>query len=318
VRLAIVKRLGDTRAAAAVLRGALPLAAIVAILVGLILGLTLSRTLVRRLTLLHADAHALGVEGLEHEVRVVGDDEIAEVAGALEEMRTRLAEEEASRQSFVSTASHELRTPLASLQASLELLREDAAGGGEDRGRMVARVDTALRQTHRLVGLAGDLLDLSRVDGRASLRAEPVEVRELVDVVVREFAARFAAAGRTIALAGDPAIVYGDASAVVRIVRILVDNALAYATGAVHVRVAVVEDHVQVSVEDEGPGLGEDERDLVFVRFARGERAREHPGAGLGLSIARGLARDMEGELAAVAAPGGARFVLRLPLWHGE
>jgi signal transduction histidine kinase len=106
-----------------------------------------------------------------------------------------------------------------------------------------------------------------------------------------------------------PALVQADPAAAARIVRILLDNAANYGEGAVSVSVTTAE-HVTLCVEDEGPGLAEGERELVFRRFARGSAAAGAPsGAGLGLAIARGLARAMGGELDAH----GARFSLVLP-----
>src|SRR5207245_5546540 len=160
--------LDDTRAAARVVRAALVPALLAGLIVAVALALLVTRSMLRRLKRLEGDAQALATEGLMHEVSVSGRDEVAVVAGALEEMRARLVDEEASRQAFVSTASHELRTPLASLQATLELLREEAGSS-----RAGQQAETALRQTHRLVGLSTDLLDLSPVAGGVPVQPEP-------------------------------------------------------------------------------------------------------------------------------------------------
>jgi signal transduction histidine kinase len=316
--LVIAKRLEDTRAAAGVMRAALPLAAVAGLVVALGLALLLSRSLLGRLERLRDDARALGEEGLAHPVSVSGGDEVAEVAHALEGMRAALVEEEASRQAFVATASHELRTPLASLQATLELLREDVLAGHGDAASTAARADTALRQTHRLVGLATDLLDLSRVDGGVPLRLEPVELGELAGTIAPEFAGRLEARGRRLTVEGGPVLAVADPAAVARIVRVLLDNSSNYGDGPTVVRVAGSDGTAWLSVTDEGPGLADDEHDRVFVRFARGRAAYESPGAGLGLAIARGLARALGGDLEASAIVPGARFTLTLPAWDGE
>jgi signal transduction histidine kinase len=309
--LVIAKRLDDTRAASEVLRRALPWAGLVAILVTVALGLLVSRGLLARLTQLHADARALHEEGLSHRVAVTGADEVADVAAALEEMRARLADEEASRKAFLSTASHELRTPLATLQATLELLREGAAAGRLDAADTTAHADLALRQTHRLTALATDLLDLSRVDGAAPLRADPVGLRELAEGVAREFGARLD--GRALEVGGDAEVtVAADPAATARIVRILLENARVHGRGAVRMRVEGDDERARLTVADDGAGVGAGEVDRLFVRFARGEAARDRPGAGLGLPIARGLAEGMGGE---VAHAGGSTFVVTLPRW---
>jgi signal transduction histidine kinase len=316
--LLLVKRLRDTQAAVAVVRDAFPAALAVGLAVALALAVLLSRSLLARLRRLHADAVALGHDGLAHPVSVAGRDEVAEVARALEAMRARLVEEEASRQAFVATASHELRTPLASLQATLELLREDVLAGRGDPQRTAARADTALRQTHRLAGLATDLLDVSRVDGDVPLHLEPLELAEPAQTIAREFEEHLAAEGRTVAVEGGPALAVGDVNAVVRILRILLDNATRYGAGPVTVRVAAAGDRALLEVADDGPGLGPGEHESVFVRFARGRAGSELPGAGLGLAIARGLARAMGGTLEAVPVARGACFALALPAWSGD
>ena len=84
---------------------------------------------------------------------------------------------------FVSMASYELRTPLASLQTTLELLRAELIIGATSFDRAAAHADRALRQTCRVVRLANDLLDLSRLDGDAALVLEPIELSELARTI---------------------------------------------------------------------------------------------------------------------------------------
>lgn len=215
---------------------------------------------------------------------------------------------------FVATVSHELRSPLTSLQATLELLEEEARSGAPDSAQTAIYVEIALRQTRRLIRLATDLLDVSRLDGDAPLALHRIQLGELAQVVQREFATRLRAGRRRLRVEGTPAVALADAAAVARILRILLDNATAYGAGTVTVAVSTDAEHVLVAVADEGPGIAPDEREQIFGRFVRGSAAAGAPaGAGLGLSLARGLARAMGGELEAAAVPLGARFVLTLP-----
>jgi signal transduction histidine kinase len=214
---------------------------------------------------------------------------------------------------FVATASHELRTPLTSLQATLEMLEEEALSGAADSAQTAVYVEMALRQTRRLIRLATDLLDVSRLDGDAPLALERIEVSELAQVVRREFAARLMAGGRRLRVEGTPAVALADPVAVARILGILLDNAAAYGAGTVTVASSTDAEHVLVAVVDEGPGIAAQEREHIFGQFVRGSAAAgAAPGTGLGLSIARGLARSMGGELEAASVPRGARFVLTL------
>jgi signal transduction histidine kinase len=316
--LVLRKSLGDTRAAGNVVRAAVPTAAAVGAGVALLLALALSRGLLTRLRRLRDDARALGDEGLGHPVEVGPPDEFGEVAGALETMRARLVEEEAARQAFLATASHELRTPLATLQGTLELLQEGLDGGGPAEASAArARADAALHQTHRLVGLATDLLDLNRIDGEGPLSAEPVELVELAGVLRGDVADALAASGRALEIEGaGPVHALADPAAALRILSALLDNARAYGAGTVTVTIAHAADGAAVvGVGDEGPGLADEDRERLFRRFERGPAAGSHPGFGLGLPLARGLAERMGGSLAALPAERGASFELRLPGW---
>lgn len=317
--LVMRKRLDDTRAAADTVRRALPLALAVGLAVALLAALAVARSLLARLRRLRDDARALGTEGLRHHVEVGPPDEVGEVAGALEAMRARLVEEEQARQAFLATASHELRTPLATLQGTLELMDEDLSGRGAtpvDPAVLHGRAQAALRQTHRLVGLATDLLDLSRVDGEAPLSAEPLELLECAQMLRADAADALAAGGRTLEVTGTgPVHALADGAAVVRILLVLLDNARAYGAGTVGVHAEREGEQALVRVTDAGPGLSEEDRELVFARFRRGEAGLAHPGFGLGLPIARGLAARMGGTLTVPAGATGGCFELRLPGW---
>jgi signal transduction histidine kinase len=230
-------------------------------------------------------------------------------------MQTRLREQEQARRAFVATASHELRTPVASLQVMLDLLLTDldADPVAIDDAREQAR--KADDQAARLSQLAGELLDLSRLDAGLSLRSEPVELSEVLRSVVAEMDARIEGEGRSLMVAdGGDGLALGDPGNVARIVRILLDNALRHTPppGAVRVEYVAPGDLVGIAVEDDGPGVAAEDRERIFARFTRGARA-EPGGFGLGLAIGREMARRMGGDLALEDTAAGARFVLTLP-----
>src|SRR5207244_5664065 len=120
-------------------------------------------------------------------------DEVSDLTRAFADLRERLARQETIRRDFVSTASHELRTPLMSLQGRLELLGEDLAGKAPDLDDARRQLSEARTQTDRLARLAGDLLDLSRLDEQLDLRRESVDVAEVARAVAAEFETRAAA-----------------------------------------------------------------------------------------------------------------------------
>jgi signal transduction histidine kinase len=233
---------------------------------------------------------------------------VGEVAIALERMRARLHAEEQGRQAFLDTASHELRTPLASLRGTVELLREELAYEAPDLESARHRAEAAQRQIDRLSALASDLLELRRVDAEAPIAAEPVDLAELAGTIAAEAEARAQAAGIALDVeVHEPAWAVGDPRAVARILRALIDNALRYGGDSVTIEAG----GSSVCVCDGGPGVRDDERERIFGRFERGARAGA--GFGLGLAIARGLARQMGGDVSAPAVESGACFEATLP-----
>jgi signal transduction histidine kinase len=314
--VAVRKALTEVSAANRVVTKALLPVALVALVIALVLGVLLAGRLLARLNRLRDAAVSLGPDHLDRPVpRDDHEDEIGELARAFAAMQERIAAAESARRAFVATASHELRTPVASLSTMLELLAEEAAEPQPDAAELRSRIGRARLQAARLGRLAEDLLDLSRIDADVPLRREPVEMTEICRAVGAEFEVRLAGDdGRLrVDLGDEPLWARGDPDAVARVVRILVDNALRHGQGAaVRVQARGEDGHVVAVVADDGPGIPEEEREIVFERFRRGGAQSGDSGFGLGLAIARELAGRMQGSL--TLAPGqGARFELRLP-----
>jgi signal transduction histidine kinase len=227
-------------------------------------------------------------------------------------MRLRLAQLDRARGAFIANASHELRTPLFSLAGFLELLDDpdlDAATRAEFQAQ-------TRDQVARLTKLATDLLDLSRLDaGRMAVAREEVDLAELADELVSEFAARATVSGHR--LESDAARVVparGDAERILQIGRVLVDNALVHTAAGVRIVVRVRSDggRAVLEVADDGAGIPPEARTHVFERFYRLE-GRRAAGSGLGLAIARELAEVMDGRLELSSGDTGTTFTLALP-----
>jgi len=318
------RRLTEVTAAAEQVRNALVAGAGVGVLVAIALAVTLSGTLLRRLARLRSAALRITAEGPDatsprDEVR----DEVGDLARALSRMQDALRRQEAARRSFVSTASHELRTPLTMLQGTMELLEEDLRDGRVDIEDAQLQVTNARRELRRLSALAGELLDLSRLDAAVQLRSEPVELGELARAVAAEF--ELQARERDIELRVLPPLDgcwgRGDPDAVARVVRILLDNALRYGPQgeAITLGTTCADGVARLIVADRGPGIPPEEREHIFERFHRGRAAGPESGFGLGLAIGRELAERMGGGLElADREPPGACFVLTLPAAEPE
>jgi signal transduction histidine kinase len=241
------------------------------------------------------------------------DTELGSLAQAFDEMLDALeaaieearASDAATRR-FLADASHELRTPIAALQASVEtLLREQPER--PERDRLEAAV---ARDSERVGRLVNDLLGLARLEGHPTRTT--VDLATIARPLVEDAHTR--APHATITLNADnDATVRGDPDGLERVLRNLIDNALAaiQPTGRIDVQLRRLNGYVQAHVVDDGPGVPEHQRQRIFERFVRLDQSK--PGHGLGLAIALRIAQQHHGDLSCDPTPNGASFTLRLP-----
>jgi signal transduction histidine kinase len=167
--------------------------------------------------------------------------------------------------------------------------------------------------------LVEDLLLLARSDEQFELRKE-VDV-DLDDIMYAEAERVRAITNLTVSTQIHHVRATGDPRALARLVRNMVDNAIRHAGNGIRLECTRSRDHVELVVADDGPGVPPDERLRIFDRFVRldSPRARHAGGAGLGLAIVAQIAEAHHGSIEASESPsGGARFVLRLPLFVGQ
>lgn len=245
---------------------------------------------------------------------VARDDEVAALQRALREMVDRLNRLLETERRFASHAAHELRSPLAALRGELELaLRRPRS---PEEYEQTLRV--VLDDTNRLIALSEDLLVVARQGEGAGEHHEDVDVASLIDAALDS--SRAAACreriGVAISAAARGVAVRGARVALVRMVRNLLDNAVMHGDGApVRVAADTTDDgQLTIVVEDDGPGIADVDRGRIFEHFHRGADAREDSGAGLGLGIAREVARQHAGDVALASPCNPTRFVVHLPL----
>ena len=261
---------------------------------------------VRRLT--HAVEDIARTEDLTP-LPVEGDDEIARLAAAFNQMLTALAASRDRQRQLVADAGHELRTPLTSLRTNLDLLTQADDVGGLPAEARAELLDDVRAQIEEMTTLIGDLVELARDEPLTHV----VESVDLSEVVYRALIrVRRRAPGVTFDVDAQPWWVIGEPAPLERAITNLLDNAAKWSPsgGTVTVRLG----GGVLTVEDEGPGIAPDDLPHVFDRFYRSEESRSMPGSGLGLSIVRQVMERHAGSVVAgAAAGGGARLTVTLP-----
>ncbi|MEV7553609.1 ATP-binding protein [Amycolatopsis sp. NPDC089917] len=237
------------------------------------------------------------------------DTELGRTAEAFDEMLNSLEASEERMRVFVADAAHELRTPIAGVNAAADAVLEL---GPDARPEQRERLELLLiRESRRAGRLVEDLLDLARIDAGVRLEKETVRLRELA----RNQADRLTllAPSSTVVVSGPEAEAVADEARVTQILANLADNARNAAgdDGRIEFHCGQSAAGVFVVVSDSGPGVPEADRERIFGRLVRLDtaRRRDRGGSGLGLTIARGLARAHGGDLTCDAAG----FRLTLP-----
>ncbi len=242
---------------------------------------------------------------------VEGDDEVARLAHAFNEMLIALDASRERQRALVADAGHELRTPLTSLRTNIDLLTQsdDPRGPTLEPGSRTEVLDDIRAQIDELTNLIGDLTELARADPTSSV-VEEVELSEIVDQALNRV--RLRAPSLSFDVVTHPWWVTGDAAALERAITNLLDNAAKWSPPQGRVSCRLIDG--VLTVEDDGPGIDEADRPHVFDRFWRAKESRTMPGSGLGLSIVRQVA-DRHSSTVEVgsSASGGARLTLAIP-----
>jgi signal transduction histidine kinase len=237
-------------------------------------------------------------------------DEVALLSLSFNRMLEQLQEAFESQRRFVADASHELRTPLTTIQGNAGLLAHGPVVS--DEVQRAAAADIAA-ETARMTRLVDRMLTLARADSGLKLDLASVELASLVTEVCRQ--ARTVHPDRELDCSAAGATIAGDEDAIRQLLWILLDNAMRHARSHVWLTLVPEGAWARLTVADDGPGIAPDEREHVFERFYRSDRARTGSGAGLGLSIARWIVTQHNGRiLAGEASAGGAAMLVDIPL----
>ena len=240
-------------------------------------------------------------------------DEIGRLAATMNRMLTRLEDSRNSQRRFVSDASHELRSPLTTIREHSEVALAHPEGTTAEE-----LADVVLAEELRMQRLVEDMLLLARADEHAAPQRAAVDLDDLVFEEARRL--RSTTALRVDTSAVGAARVQGDVEGLRRVVRNLADNAARHAAGRIDLALSEHGGEVRLTIDDDGPGIPESERERVLKRFVRLDeaRSRDDGGSGLGLAIVDEVVRDHEGSVFIGQSPaGGAHVEVRLPAGQG-
>lgn len=288
----------------------------VAVVLAVVVSYFLARRLTRPLRAMQATAGRIAAGDLSARVDLGPhpDDELADLAAALNAMTAQLEHARGLERAFLLSVSHDLRTPLTSIRGYAEAIADGTVEGADARTRAALVIASESRRLERLVA---DLLDLARLDAREfSLAPRPVDAAAVVRAAVDAFRPSAGELGLELVVDDDgPVPADVDPERLGQIVANLVENALKYAARTVAVSVGRDGRDVVVRVDDDGPGIDPGEAARIFERLytSRTDPGRR-VGTGLGLAIVRELAAAMGGAAALEPATAGSRFVVRLPV----
>jgi Na+/proline symporter/nitrogen-specific signal transduction histidine kinase len=246
---------------------------------------------------------------------------LAQRTEQLREANERLLELDRLKDDFISTVTHELRTPLTSIRAFSEILADNPALDPAERARYL---DIIIRETERLTRLINQVLDFAKLEhGDAQWQIEPLDLSAAIDEALAATRQLFVDAGVSLEVdRADGLRIVADRDRLHQVLINLLGNAVKFAprgSGRVRVRAERVRGsaQAQVSVIDNGPGVIEADRKVVFEKFRQSGSplTGKPPGTGLGLPISRHIVEHLGGRIWVDGEPGGgAAFHFTLPL----
>ncbi len=281
----------------------LGLIALIVLALGLLAGGLIASQVGRPLRRLEEVARRVAHGDLGARAKLEGSREQRSLARSFNEMTDRISRLLEAQRQFVADASHQLRTPLTGLRLRLEEAR--AVGDGRAEPELRAGIAEVDRLSHTIE----ELLLLSRAGERQTM-GSPIDLGDVAVDALERWRPGATAAGIELELHAEatPGLAWATRADLERALDALVENALGYSPRAT--TVTLLTGPGRIDVCDRGPGFSEDEREAVFERFRRGRAGREGPpGNGLGLAIARELAREWGGEVSVAARPGGGAIV---------
>jgi len=289
--------------------------AVGASVVALLLGIFLSRTLTRPIRELTDATHAVAGGNLGLQVSVRSKDEMGELAASFNKMSTDLARSTDARKQMTADIAHELRTPLSLILGHAEAVHDGVLPPTRENFEIIRE------EAARLEHLVDDLRILSLADaGELSINLQEVSAQKLLSDIQGTYLhiARQKDVKIQLDVASELPMLNIDPGRMTQVLTNILDNALHHTPEGGHINLSArkVQDGVELSILDSGPGIAGEDVNRIFQRFYRTDssRHRDDGGSGLGLAIAKSIVLAHNGQIWAESAPGqGLVVTIKLP-----
>jgi signal transduction histidine kinase len=249
------------------------------------------------------------------------ESKVSERTAELQATAERLTEFDRLKSEFLGNVSHELRTPIAAISSAAKIIQRYSDRDVNSAKRFSKVI---IEESERLTRLINDLLDLSKIEsGVGEWQLKPIaQPLEMLEHVMATFRPLYQESGIELDMTTDAElpVIFGDRDRLIQVFANLLSNSLKFTPrgGRVHMEARVAPygeaTALRVTVSDTGPGIAEDEREVVFERFRQGGGGAKPRGTGLGLAICREVMRYHAGAIWAEGPPeGGTRMVVVIP-----
>ena len=267
----------------------------------------------RKLQLIQSGITKVREGKLNTKVKVVGEDEIAHLAATFNSMTEHIRRLIESQRELTRAVSHELRTPVARIRFAVDMLADT-----DDYDDRMSQRDYIDQDIESLNGLIDEILTYAKLEeGSPKMDWEDVDLQELVSQIVRETNALGKPVTVKVGNIQKGVFAQADRRYLHRVLQNLAGNATRYAESTIIISAGLEKNEAFISVEDDGQGIPEKDREKVFIPFARldDSRTRASGGYGLGLSIVSRIAFWFNGRMSVDESPtlGGARFIMKWP-----
>ena len=293
--------------------------ALIGSVIALLLGVFLSRTLTRPIRELTRATHAISEGDLSQQVTVRSNDELGELAKAFNKMSAELSRSVNTRKQMTADIAHELRTPLSLILGHAEAVHDGVLPPTPENFEIIRE------EAARLEHLVNDLRILSLADaGELTMSLQTIEPERLVNDMASlyQYQTQKKNISLDVKIASPLATLEVDPVRMTQVLTNILDNATRHtpAGGRIVISAKQIGDHVEISIQDSGPGLKAEDLERIFERFYRTDSARQRDGAvaggsGLGLAIAKSIVQAHNGQLSAESEAGkGLKIKILLPV----